>query len=259
MKLVKFLVCFCVFAFFASCTSMSDVKEDKPLAQAKSGLSFDSVDGGLLEVMNASDEDLVFFAGSIQRSHVLGGIRAGQTRTFDYTPFLTNQKGMFICRAVRLIDYNMNTRLNMCDDVYSHIVVYGDESKTSLKVPQIIGGSGTIYLSNNSEAFVCEVLLNSPTGEVLATLLPFSMNKRIDVQFDNMGRGHVLFARFVYYDATNHKVAYSSPIGPVRIQPAEQGDIGMPIEFFSTDKVIKSFTGVNIYDFSRIHIELEEN
>jgi len=259
MKLVKFLMFFCVFALFASCTSMPDVKGNESLAQSKAGLSFDTVDDGLLEVVNASDEDLVFFAGSIMQRHVLGGIRAGQTRKFDYSPFLRNKKGIFICRAVRLSDYNMKTRLNMGDEIYSHIVVYGDENKTSFKVPKIIGGDGMIYLSNNSEAFVCEVLLNSPTGEVLATLLPFSMNKRIDVQFDNMGRGHVLFVRFVYYDATNHKVAYSSPIGPVRIQPAEQGDIGMPIEFFSTDKVIKSFTGVNIYDSSRIHIELEEN
>jgi len=253
------LMVFCVFAIFASCTSMPATKGDKPLAQDKSGLSFDSVDGGLLEVMNASDEDLVFFAGSIQRGHVLGGIRAGQTRTFDYTPFLTNKKGIFICRAVRLSAYNIKTRLDMGDEIYSHIVVYGDENKTSFQVPKIIGGDGTIYLSNNSEAFVCEVLLNSPTGEVLATLLPFSMNKRIAVQFDDMGRGHVLFARFVYYDATNHKVAYSSPIGPVRAQPAEQGDIGMPIEFDSTHQIIKSFSarGVNIYDVSRTHVELE--
>ncbi len=257
MKLSKFLTVICIVSVCMSCTSMPHEADSKPLAKAKSQLSFKTVESGLLEVENDSDEDLVFFAGRIQFGNVLGGIRAGQTRKFDYTPFLTNKKGMFICRAVRLSAYNLNTRLNMGEEVYSHIVVYGDESKTSFTVPKIIGGGSMIYLSNNSEAFVCEVLLNSPTGEVLTTLPPFSMNKRIAVQFDNMGRGYTLFARFVYYDATNHKIAYSSLTEPVHARPVRQDDIGMPIEFFSTDKVIKSFTGVNIYDFSLTHIELE--
>ncbi len=258
MKLVKFLMVFCVFALFASCTSMPDVKGNESLAQSKAGLSFDTVEDGLLEVMNASDEDLVFFAGSIMHGYVLGGIRAGQTRKFDYFPFLRNKKGIFICRAVRLSDYNMKTRLHMNDEIYSHIVVYGDENKTSFKVPKIIGGDGMIYLSNNSEAFVCEVLLNSPTGEVLTTLPQLSGDKRIAVKFSERG-GYMLFVRFVYYDATNHKIAYSSLPEIIHARPEPQGGMMMPIIFFSNDKVIKSFgaSGVNIYDFSRTDIELE--
>ncbi|MGP1521268.1 MAG: hypothetical protein ACTTIZ_07190 [Treponema sp.] len=247
----EYMILLILTTILISCATIPNETSEK--SSDKVDVFLKSGEKGLLEVVNTSDEDLVFFAGEIQNGNVLGGVRKSQIRKLDYSPFITNKQGVFLCRAVRFNDYKIKRRLGSEDVFYSHIVMYGDDKLTSITVPKEIGGDGGVVISNES-AYVCEVLLDSPQGNVLITLLPHSFNKFINLKFKNNFLAYNLFFRFIYYDKAKHEIIASTPRHDnlMRIRPQMQGEVMMPISVFAPKEFINS-----LQDNKHMRIDLE--
>ena len=173
------------------------------------GISFVSASSGLLEISNDTNFDLVMFAGKVEHGNVLGGIKSRQTRLFDYGAFLPAKTGAFLCRAVKIEDYNAkNGHVSEDDTVFAAIVVYGNNKKASIVIPKEIGGDGTVHISNKSCA-LCEIVTDSPSGQLLTTI-PAGRYTTI-LYLENRGRRpYQLFIRYVIYDKTHPEVILKS-------------------------------------------------
>lgn len=164
------------------------------------GISFVSASSGLLEISNNTNFDLVIFAGKVEYGNVLGGIKSGQTRLFDYKAFLSAKNGAFLCRAVKIEDYNANNGHVSEDDViFAKMVPYGNGKKTAIKLIPQIGGDGCVWIEN-SNPYVCELRVNSPYGEVLTTIPPYTMNQKVYFFHDSSGRALSIYPVFVTHD-----------------------------------------------------------
>ena len=183
------------------CTSVSN--------RSDSGISFVSASSGRLEISNDTNFDLVVFAGKVEHGNVLGGIKSGQTRLFDYSAFLSAKNGAFLCRAVKLDEYNVkNGHVSEDDTIFAAIVVYGNNKEASIVIPKEIGGDGTVHISNASLA-LCEIVTDSPSGQLLTTI-PAGRYTTI-LYLENRGRRpYQLFIRYVIYDKTHPEVILKS-------------------------------------------------
>ena len=72
---------------------------------AKGKVSFESEEGSLL-ISNNTSQDVVVFAGQVQRKIVLGGIRSGEERTFNLSKVPKISSGSAL--LVRIVPFAKN-------------------------------------------------------------------------------------------------------------------------------------------------------
>lgn len=165
--------------------------------------------GGDLELINETDFDLVVFAGKIRGNNILGGIRAGETRSFDFTPFISSSNGAFLVRAVKANEYEENNgNVSEADMVFAKTVTYGNGMKTSMRITGFVGGDGKL-LFENSSPYPVEVRLNNVNGEVLTTLPPYCKEQYVYVKPNS--RGYVYYPTYLMYDKKNGKMSSITP------------------------------------------------
>ena len=206
---------------YAGCGSTA-TNTRNPVIETDSGKDYATIKGGAdlfkeggrgsLTINNQASFDIVIYAGKVTQNNVLGGIRAGKSRTFDLTTLrLPSKNGSFLIRAASFAKYSRNNmRVTEEDVLYAGLVVYdlrdsGD--KINLNIYAGINGEQDTYLfvSNNSK-FVLELRLDNPNGEKLATLAPLQVNKKVYLKPLSNGMPHQFFATYVYIDPKSNEV-----------------------------------------------------
>lgn len=170
---------------------------------AKGKVSFESEEGSL-SINNDTSQDVVVFAGQVQRKIVLGGIRGGEKRTFNLSKIPNISSGYaLLVRVVPFLTYNTKKIITESDVVYTRLVIYdltSRKSETFLNIPKEIDmeQKHCVYITNNS-SFVLEVRDGDPVqGDVVATLLPGAYNSRAFLLPKDSVAGYSLFPNFVY-------------------------------------------------------------
>jgi len=171
---------------------------------AKEKVSFKSEEGSL-SIYNATAQDLVVFAGRVERNIILGGIKSGKKRSFNLGKLPSIPKnGALLVRIVPYKSYREKRIISEKDVVYTRLVVYDlmtKESKTSFVIPEKIDVEQKycVYLTNTSDTLILQVRLGHPTqGEIIATLRPGVSNKRVFLLPSGDRMAYGLFPSFIY-------------------------------------------------------------
>ena len=189
---------------------------------ARADVRWDNDPNGYLLINNNIREPLILFAGSVNNRNILGGIRAESNRRIDYFPAVQEQAGTFLLRAVPESAYrSKGSAISSEDVVFASIVNYDKRQPkiTQLNIDFRLGGQAYVIIENRTR-MALEVVLDSPSAEVLTTLAPMEMNKR--VYLEPSTEGYVFYPIFKYYDRTNDVIVSVEPDRTVarRMNPA---------------------------------------
>jgi len=157
---------------------------------------------GYLQINNNIKEPLILFAGSVNNSYILGGVRAQSSRRVNYHNVVRNTTGTFLLRAVKESAYkSKGSGVDSSDVVYSGIVTFDkrDPKITVLNIDIRLGGSSYVVVENHTR-MALEIALDDPRGEILTTLGPNEMNRKIYLEPST--EGYVFWPIFKYYDKT---------------------------------------------------------
>ncbi|MDR2054215.1 MAG: hypothetical protein LBP80_12445 [Treponema sp.] len=167
---------------------------------------------GSLTINNLASFDVILFAGKVANDNVLGGIRAGKSRTFDISALpLPAKNGSFLIRAASYTTYTRKSRrVTEADVLYTSLVVYDLDDPRDATNINIYAGINQeqneyIYVSNTSR-FVLELRVDNPNGEKLATIAPFQENKRVFLTPLPQGMPYSFYATYVYIDPSTSEV-----------------------------------------------------
>ena len=205
-------------AMVAGCVSTPDQKSGNSVELKEKEISFTS-EPGLLAMTNHTNQDVVVFAGPLNRDVILGGIKKGSRRTFDLNKISGLPKNGSL--LVRVVTYNTykkgKARITDEDVIYTGLVVYDLKAPKDITELSIYKDIDTeqkycVYLTNKSENFVVEVRLEKPNGETIATLAPLESDKCVYLAQKGTGKGYKFFPQFIYVDPrTNEKTVLNVP------------------------------------------------
>jgi hypothetical protein len=193
---------------------------------------------GSLTINNQASFDVIIFAGKVTNNNVLGGIRAGKSRTFDLSTLsLPAQNGSFLIRAASYTTYSRKSRrVTEADVLYTGLVVYDLKDPKDATNLNIYAGinqeqSEYIYVSNTSR-FVLELRVDNPNGEKLATLAPLQENKRVFLSPLPQGMPYNFYATYVYIDpSTNEVKSFSARSRAERLRRIPDAESVNPMVF----------------------------
>jgi len=205
----------------AGCASGGNTNQN-PAIQTDSGKDYATITGGddlfreggtgSLTINNQASFDVIIYAGKVANNTVLGGIRAGKSRTFNISTLnLPAKNGSFLVRAASFEAYrSKNYRVTENDVLYTGLVVYDlndPKDRTNLNIFAGINDKQNefIYVSNTSR-FVLELRLDNPNGEKIATLAPLQENKRVFLTPLDQGMPYQFYATYVYIDPQSNEV-----------------------------------------------------
>jgi len=185
-----------------------------PIAAAGKAVTFKEGGKGSLTINNQASFDVIIYAGKVVNNNVLGGIRAGKSRTFDLTTLkLPSKNGAFLVRAAAFETYSKKkARVTEDDVLYTGLVVYdlnkpGDT--TDLNIHKDIDQNTWFSVSNESQ-FVLELRAGRPDGELITSLPPLQENKRVFLKPLSSGMPHEIYAAYVYAGAQSNGVKTST-------------------------------------------------
>jgi hypothetical protein len=225
MKLKKIMIALAVIVsllVIGGCVSSND---RNPVIQNDPGKGYASIDAkdlfkeggnGSLTIDNQASFDVIIFAGKVANNNVLGGIKAGKSRTFDLTKLsLPSKNGCFLIRAASYASVDSfakkSLRITEKEVVYSGLVVYdlnNPKDKINLNIFAGVNQPENeyIYVSNTSSKFVLELRLDNPNGEKLATLAPLQENKMVFLKPLDKGMPYSFYATYVYVDPSTNEI-----------------------------------------------------
>lgn len=244
--------------FVSSCaTTKSGVTEINT-----KNISFES-ESGSLTISNATNQDVVVFAGSVKNDTVIGGIRAEKSRSFDLSKIPgIPENGSMLVRVANFETYRGKVRITEEDVVYTGLVVYdlrdaGDRINLSIYEGVDTTQQSCIYVSNESENFVLELRMGNPgQGEVIATLPPLQTNKRIYLNERDDRLPYDFYPTFIYVNPmTGEKTSMSGgkedrkravpeavgkEVTPMRFVGPSKNNIGYDVAFISVQNDTRS-------------------
>jgi len=196
-------------------------KRDGSITLREKEVSFESEAGSLI-VQNNTFAELVIFAGDISKNAILGGIKAGATRTFNLKKLHgirnNGDNGSLLIRPATFDTYEKNSAKITRDDViYTGLVTYDFKDPRDITQVNIYKGIDTtrkncVYLTNRSDRFVLEVRLGSSTGQTIATLAPNERLKPVFLTPLSTKIAYSFYPQFVYVDPkTNEKTPFNVP------------------------------------------------
>ncbi|MDR1838605.1 MAG: hypothetical protein LBQ93_03345 [Treponema sp.] len=193
---------------------------------------------GSLTINNQASFDVIIFAGKVSNNNVMGGIRAGQSRTFDLSTLsLPGTSGSFLIRATSFDQYSKrNARVTEEDVVYTGLVVFDLKDPRQRMNLNIFAGISDsqdefVWVSNTSK-FVLELRVGSPNGEKMATLAPFQSNKPIPLRQQQRNMPYEFYATYVYVDPqTNEIVNFAAKGMEERLRRTPSADRVNPMVF----------------------------
>ncbi len=232
-------------------------KKDNGTVQLKSKeVNFKGDPNGRLTIANQTSEDVVIFVGRVEKSAVLGGVKANGNTVFDLkkVPGLP-KSGSILVRVATYENYRGKARVTEDDVIYTGLVVYNLDDDTDRSTLSVFKGVDTqqqtcIYVSNESENFVLELRQDNPSqGEVIATLAPLTTNKRIYLAPREGGLMYDFYPTFVYVNPntnertsmnagkTDRKRTRPQPVGgkitPIRFEGPGASSVGYDVAFIN--------------------------
>lgn len=241
-------------AVIAGCASSPKNSGSTVELKTKS-ISFKS-ESGSLSIKNDVSDDVVVFAGKVEKDCVLGGIKKKEVRSFDLSkiPGIPTN-GSLLIRVASYKTYRGKARVTEDDVIYTGLVVYdlkdpGDRSSLTIYKGVDVAQKNCIYASNESENYVLELREGNPSqGEVIATLAPLETNKRIFMNRRDDGFAYDFYATWVYVNPqTNEKTSMNSGktdrkraipeavggnITPMRFEGPSVSKLGYDVAFIS--------------------------
>ena len=211
-------------------------KKDSGVVELKKKeLSFKSEPGSLF-INNATPEDVVVFAGKVEKDSVLGGIHGNETRSFNLNGLSgIPQNGSLLIRVATYEVYKRKARITEEDVIYTGLVVYNLTDSSDRAELSIYKGIDSdqeycIYVSNLSPNFVLELRKDTPTqGEIIATLPPLQRHKQVFLTPQSNGYGYDVYPTFIYVNPkTGEKTAMMGKAADAELvdpYPVNGGDI----------------------------------
>ena len=178
---------------------------------ARADVKWDNDPNGYLQIRNNIKEPLILFAGSVNNSNILGGVRAESSRRIAYFDTVQDQTGSFLLRAVKENVYrSKGSNIGSEDIVYANIVTFDKRQPrlTQLNIDVRLGGRAYVIIENHTR-MALEIALDSPNAETLTALGPMEMNRRIYLEPST--EGYVFYPIFKYYDRTNDVIQSVEP------------------------------------------------
>ena len=222
MKTKRYLILPVVIVILLTAGCLSDGSGRNSVINNDSGRDYTTITGGAelfatggrgsLTINNQASFDVIIFAGKVSNNNVMGGIRAGQSRTFDLSTLsLPGTNGSFLIRATSFEQYNRrNARVREDDVVYTGLVVFDlndPRQKTNLNIfASISDNEGEFVWVSNTSKFVLELRVGSPNGEKMATLAPFQTNKAIPLRPQQRNMPYEFYATYVYVDPETNEI-----------------------------------------------------
>lgn len=246
-----------VFATVAGCVSTDGSARSSSVVTIRTkDISFKS-ERGNLTIQNNTSADLVIFAGNVEKNAVLGGIYAGRAREFDLSKLPgIPQNGSLLVRAATYKKYkDKHAIITENDVIYTGLVVYdlkdrGDRSQLNIYRGVDTEQQTCIYVSNESDFYVMELQIGDPgQGEVIATLRPGQLNKRVYLSKKDDGLSYDFYPRFVFVNPKTGEKTSMTPskkdrrravpdvvggdLTPLRFQGPSSSNIGYDVAFLN--------------------------
>lgn len=163
---------------------------------------------GNLEVVNTSNTDIVLFVGDRPTdSGLMGGVRAGATRTIDICKHVGDDCGVggwTIIRGITRDVYNDNihnlTGITKID--FSAMATYKSDMRYRITIDYNTVGENAVRLVNRGRVGM-ELRKDSPEGEKVAYLPALQQNQMMYAQTTN---GMTLFPFYVLYNKSTQTV-----------------------------------------------------
>jgi len=163
-------------------------------------ISWDNDSRGTLTVQNDVTDDVILFAGSINNRNILGGARQLSSRTIDFFGKVAEDSGTFLLRAVKESVYReKGSNLNSDDIIFASLVIF-DKSNARpimINIQRYVGGEAIVVMQNDT-AMALQIRLDRPDGPTITTLAPLERNKRVYMDYNNMG--YTFYPVYQYYD-----------------------------------------------------------
>jgi hypothetical protein len=219
-------------------TKVTDIKP----AEIKNHINFESVPGNLT-MHNMTSADVLVFAGRVDQAHLIGGMRAGATRTFDISKAQAfsqpesgfQRKGSIMIRAVavQVVEKFLDSKVTYTDDgmLYAQLLTYDlddPKDKTDINIFKNMDASQSsfIYVSNRSP-YILELRVDRPDGEKLTSLPPLVENRKIWLNPKDDGLAYRLFPTYVYVDPRTREIQSFTNVtdyeGTARVIPDRKG------------------------------------
>jgi hypothetical protein len=174
-----------------------------PRQASEADIKWDNDSAGFLTVNNNLNEPLVLFAGTIANSHILGGVRALNSRRIDFFDKMEDSSGTFLLRAVKESVYrSKGSNLNSDDIIFAGLVVFdkGAARAIQVNINQVLGGEAYVIIQNDT-TMALQIRIDRPDGPTLTTLAPLERNKK--VYMDPNPDGYFFFPVYEYYDRSS--------------------------------------------------------
>ncbi len=212
---------------------------------AKQSISFKDEKGSLI-IENQLNTDAVIFADRPERQIILGGIKAGSSRSFDLRKLPDNhERGTFFIRAANYEAVRRKTHITAEDVIYTALVTYDltyENDVSRIIIPSVIDASQQfcVYASNETEDFILELRINDPVqGECIAALPPLSKNNRIYLSPRDDELAYTFYPIFVFVNPkTGERTStHANKLDRRRVLPVEVGSEEYPVRFSTSFRV----------------------
>jgi hypothetical protein len=173
---------------------------------AETFVNWDSDNGGTLEVYNSSSKDIVVFHGQVPTSNsIMGGVRAGTTKTFDVSKYVSDFDvgGYMILRGITRDEYNDHELdLSKAKVEFNAFATYKAGQKYRITIDYNFIGDYAVRVTNRGKVGL-ELRQNSPEGEKVAYLPALQVNQMLYTQTTD---AVTLFPFYVLYNKSTQTV-----------------------------------------------------
>ncbi len=211
---------------------------------------------GSLTINNPTDVDLVFFAGNVEFGHVLGGIKAKSSRTFDISRItaLTEQKGAFLARCVSYDTYVSKSKVTAEDVLWTDVVVYDFEDPTKMQILNVYEKIDEkqkyfIYVNNASE-FLLQ--LHEEDGGLIATLPPLSGSSKLWINESSLA----IYPTYTFVDTNGNIVKVLTEDGRP-VSPSDGSGNLTVLSFYEPSKMLPDIAFVTFVNNTTRSIQFE--
>ena len=182
------------------CATASGDQSSSARQAARADVKWDDDSAGYLTVNNNVSDALILFAGTINNSHILGGVRGASSRRIDFFNQVSDSSGTFLIRAVKETVYRTKgSNLASDDIVFAGLVVFDkrDPRAIQVNINKVLGGDAYVIIQNDTN-MALQIRVDRPDGATLTTLAPLERNKKVYMDFNP--DGYFFFPVYEYYD-----------------------------------------------------------
>jgi len=185
---------------FINCDTETEQKEEDVV------VSFESYSTSSIIIKNNTNKRFVAFKGTPSANTLIGGIPAyADNHGLEKKKSLFNETGDFVLTLLTEEDYEKNENNLSSAPVFTRIYAFYNHEVDNNKIYQVssyLGGEGQINI-NNPTSWNIIIRKDSPNGEALGFIAPYSTNSIIRLETPNV---YNLFPIFVEYNSFTNEL-----------------------------------------------------